>query len=281
MIPGIIAGRAVQGTAPQYLNQLASTPVVALGLTKLISTATAAIRVRRSSDNAEADIGFDGDDLDWAALASHVGANSGYVRTIYDQTGNSHHAQQATNSKQPRIVNAGVADARIMFDGSDDAMQISAFNIGTQRVGLYGDLRFTPDGSARIVVESSANYVSNNHTFVAYAYSTEGGLVCGSHATEVNAVRSRSFPVSGTDIWAVLYDRSLTGSNEIQAWRGASSLTGTNIGTTEQTGNFGNHAINIGARNQSSLYCALQLGSLALYSADTASIRGSIQTILS
>lgn len=271
---------AGSGAPPAYLNQLASAPVLAFGLKRLISSATNAIRVRRSSDNAEADIGFSGDDLDWAALASHVGANSGYIRTLYDQTGNSRHAQQATNSKQPRIVNAGVADPRIMFDGTDDAMQISAFNIGTQRVGLYGDLRFTPDTTARIVVEASANYVSNSNTFVAYAYSTEGGLVCGSHATEVNAVRSRSFPVSGADTWAVLYDRSLTGSNEILAWRGASSLTGTTIGTLEQTGDFGNHAINIGARNQTSLYCALQMGSLALYSADTSGIRSAIQAVL-
>lgn len=263
-----------------YLDQLSPAPILAFGLRKLISTATNAIRVRRSSDNSEADIGFSGDDLDWAALASHVGGGSGYIRTIYDQTGSGFHAQQATFGNQPRIVNAGVPDSHITWDGTDDAMQVSSFAVGTPYVGIYGDLRFTPDSGARIVLEHSANYVSNNHTFVAYAQSTEGGMVVGSHATEVNMVRSRSFPVSGTDIWAILLDRTQLSASQVLAWRGASSLTGTNIGVTTQTGSFGTHTLNIGARNAGSLYCALQMGSLAIYSANSSAIRLQVQAVL-
>ena len=39
-------------------------PTVAYSLRKLSSSATNAIRVRRSSDNTEQDIGFSGDNLD-------------------------------------------------------------------------------------------------------------------------------------------------------------------------------------------------------------------------
>lgn len=43
------------------------------------------IRVRRSSDNAEQDIGFDGNELDTSSLLSFCGVNSGYVTTWYNQ----------------------------------------------------------------------------------------------------------------------------------------------------------------------------------------------------
>jgi len=67
------------------------------------------IRVRRSSDNVEADIGFtDAGDLDTVALLAFTGANSGFVTVWYDQSGSARHAIQTTAANQPRIVNAGV-----------------------------------------------------------------------------------------------------------------------------------------------------------------------------
>ena len=69
------------------------------------------IRVRRDSDNAEQDIGFDGNgNLDESALTTFVGANSGYVTTAYDQSGNANDWTQATSSEQPRIVDAGTVE---------------------------------------------------------------------------------------------------------------------------------------------------------------------------
>jgi hypothetical protein len=68
----------------------------------------ACIRVRRSSDNAEQDIGFVGVDLDTASLLSFVGAGNGFVTAWYDQSGSGFNANQTSSSNQPRIVNAGV-----------------------------------------------------------------------------------------------------------------------------------------------------------------------------
>jgi hypothetical protein len=71
------------------------------------------IRIRRSSDNTEQDIGYTGANvLNTDAIASFVGANSAYVKTIYDQTGNSRILTQTSNSLQPRIVNAGTLDTQ-------------------------------------------------------------------------------------------------------------------------------------------------------------------------
>jgi len=72
------------------------------------------IRVRRSSDNTEQDIGFVDDVLDTTSLLSFVGSESGFVKTWYDQTGNNRDLSNFTgggenqdNSRQPTIVLSG------------------------------------------------------------------------------------------------------------------------------------------------------------------------------
>lgn len=85
------------------------------------------LRIRRSSDNAEQDIGFDGDNvIDWAAVSAFIGGGSGFVRTWYDQSANANHAGQATTANQPAL---DVANTRINFDGSNDVL-VTASNIG-------------------------------------------------------------------------------------------------------------------------------------------------------
>jgi hypothetical protein len=67
------------------------------------------MEVRRSSDNALQDIGFDANgDLDTASLLSFVGEEDAFVRTWYDQSGNAYDATQTTTSAQPQIVSSGV-----------------------------------------------------------------------------------------------------------------------------------------------------------------------------
>lgn len=66
------------------------------------------IRVRRSSDNAEQNIGFTTSGaLDTAALLSFVGAGNGFIVTYFDQSTNARHATQTTPSKQAQIVSSG------------------------------------------------------------------------------------------------------------------------------------------------------------------------------
>lgn len=66
------------------------------------------IRVRRSSDDAETDIGFGADgSLDIAALISFVGAGDGFIPIVYDQSGNGYDAIMSTALAQPKIVVSG------------------------------------------------------------------------------------------------------------------------------------------------------------------------------
>ena len=81
----------------------------AYSLRKLRSGYTgSAIRVRRSNDNTEQDIGFTSTgDLDTTALTTFVGANNGFVSTWYDQSGNNRNATQTTQANQPTVVSSG------------------------------------------------------------------------------------------------------------------------------------------------------------------------------
>ena len=84
---------------------------VAYSLRKLSSAyAGSAIRVRRSSDNTEQNIGFVNGVLDTAALLSFCGNGNGFVTTFYDQSGNAKDSVQPSAGGQPRIVLSGVLE---------------------------------------------------------------------------------------------------------------------------------------------------------------------------
>ena len=108
---------------------------------KLLTNYTGnAIRVRRSSDNAEADIGFDGTDLDTSSLTSFCSGTDGFVTTWYDQSGNGNNATQATAASQPKIVSSGsvitVNGYRVIqYDGTDDNLGTSLTATGTMLMG--------------------------------------------------------------------------------------------------------------------------------------------------
>jgi len=108
MISAFFSTTAVAGQT-FLLDQFGDNIILAYSLRKLSSTYTGdAIRVRESSGNTEADIGFDSNgNLDESALLSHVGSNNGFIVTWYDQSGNGGNLEQATTSKQPQIVSSG------------------------------------------------------------------------------------------------------------------------------------------------------------------------------
>jgi hypothetical protein len=105
-------------TNPPLLSAaVGSSPSSAYGLRQLVSGYSGPlIRVRRSSDNTEQDIPIAaiGGGLDTAALLTFVGSNNAYVTKWYDQGTAIHDLAQATQTNQPRLVNAGVIDT----DGS-------------------------------------------------------------------------------------------------------------------------------------------------------------------
>jgi hypothetical protein len=94
-------------------------PTRAYSLRKLSSSYSgAAVEIRRSLDDALADIGFDSNgDFDVAAYTAHVGAGDGFVRTWYDQSGSAQNATQTTDANQPQLELVGInSKPTIFFD---------------------------------------------------------------------------------------------------------------------------------------------------------------------
>ena len=106
--------------APKFPLDAVSGAAAAFSLRLLRASYTGpCIRVRRSSDNAEQDIGFTAaGGLDTVALLAFVGANSGFVVTWYDQSLIGRSVTNATVLDQPLIVNAGVYQNEINFNAS-------------------------------------------------------------------------------------------------------------------------------------------------------------------
>jgi len=91
--------------------------------------------VRRSSDDAEQAIGFlESGHLDTVSLKSFVGANDGFAKTGYDQSGSGYDLTQTITTAQPLIVEGGVVVRQngtpaLKFNGTSMFMNTPA---GTQ-----------------------------------------------------------------------------------------------------------------------------------------------------
>jgi hypothetical protein len=109
---GRVGVRVTSSPAPSYLLDTYSGAAAAYSLRKLSSTYSgSAIRVRRSSDNTEMNIGFNSDgSLNTSALTTFVGAGNGFVVIIYDQSGNNINQKQTTAAFQSKIVTSGVLE---------------------------------------------------------------------------------------------------------------------------------------------------------------------------
>jgi len=114
-------------TAPSLLLDTYSGASAAFSLRKLRTAYSgSAIRVRRSSDNAEQDFGFVANVLDTASLLTFCGVGNGFVTTWYDQSGNANNGTQTTALNQPQIVSSGA----LLTVNSKPCMSISLNAIG-------------------------------------------------------------------------------------------------------------------------------------------------------
>lgn len=117
------------------------------------------LRVRRSLDNTEAEIGFalDGS-LDEAALLTFCGSGNGFVRAWYNQYGGGG-LVQPTAAAQPQIVADGTVIKEngrpaLVFDGVDDHMHTTVTSL-------------TPTGSTVVMVARVPGDAPSGATFIA------------------------------------------------------------------------------------------------------------------
>lgn len=151
------------GAPPQAPVQVfGSTAAQAYSLRKIAEGYSgAAVRVRRSSDGTQQDIGFTTTgELDSAALLAFTGNGDGFVSIWYDQSGNGRPVAQTTNAAQPTIVKAGaVIEANgkpaVQFDGTDDHLFNTAPVLyAAGKASIAAVLTATSQGQSRWWTES-------------------------------------------------------------------------------------------------------------------------------
>ena len=162
---------------------------VALALKNLNGLNMPVVLVRRSSDDAERAFTAvevsDGTLVNWV---NESGLSSGYVRTLYDQSLNGNHAEQATPVQQPAIVQNGVlvqenGEAALSFDEVLHTKLVFTpnldFSSGMFLLGVYAN---RSSGAGYLFFESIelGRRSNGNYRFHSADFSANGGT----HSTD-------------------------------------------------------------------------------------------------
>lgn len=202
--------------AASLLLDLYPNAAAAYSLRKLRTAYTgSAIRVRRSSDNTEQDIGFVADQLDTVSLLSFCGAGNGFVTTWYDQSGNANNATQTTQANQPQVVSFGTlitqnAKATLKYDGSNDYLDAIGVTAGNPKsifvvtksnyIGLFEKVLFDSITTNQATLyKSSADLISLGFgLFIATTYTATLNFIL--YSVMHNGANSNAFVNSNNQI---------------------------------------------------------------------------------
>lgn len=107
--PWVLDGPRVAAAVPSFVGPLDGlpAPLAAYSFRRLLSAyaANKAVNIRRSSDSAAQDFGFDASgNFDSAGAAAFIGGGSGFIATWYDQSGNGLDLTQGTAGAQPNAL---------------------------------------------------------------------------------------------------------------------------------------------------------------------------------
>jgi hypothetical protein len=218
--------------AQPLLLDLYPSASVAYSLRKLRTAYSgSAIRVRRSSDNTEQDIGFVGNNLDTASLLTFCGAGNGFVTTWYDQSTNGNNATQATAGNQAQIVSSGAVitdpnTGKISATWTNDSYILSSNVAVTQNMLVSGVINRTAISTRIFLLGHTATPprivgVSNIGDIISQV---------GTGSVNHGNITTGAFILSG------LRDSS----NIVKAWTNTTALTtGTSTGATTNFTRFG------------------------------------------
>lgn len=133
------------------------------------------IRVRRSSDNAEQDIGFAASGLvDTASMLSFVGSGDAFVVKWYDQSGSGNYVYITLNAAQPKIVSTGT----VILENGIPCLEVSE---GVHYMQLLNAIGYTGSNGLSIFAVFNANgtgpgrLISQNNSS-GQDYSTDGWM---------------------------------------------------------------------------------------------------------
>lgn len=275
-----------RGGGTGFLNQLAVPASVIYSLKRLGNASSAAIRVRRPSDNDELNIGFTGaavgSPLNVARLLKFAGSESAFVSKWFDQSGLGIPLEQPIAASQPMIVNAGSYLGIAKWDGTNDAMRALQVPLSQNAMGLFIDgVVPTANATPQIVVEASADWNTNTYAWIFYSYLNRWEAGMNSGSTSLRRVHAYAdLELDSRKIMALLMRRTLPADTSIQAWSGGVSRSRTVVEISAQTGNFTTRDLYVGARAGASLHNPCEIFTIALMDGNVSGIRPSIEGIM-
>ena len=242
---------------------------VGYSLRRLKTGATNAIRVRRSSNNDEQDIGFVDGELDTVSLLAFVGTavtDNGFVKIFYDQSGNGNDATQTDLALQPKIVSSGA----VIVDGNGKAtisinetyFQTSAavFSLADD-FELFVVLNATPDGGiAGLWVGNPLVY---NSGYVGLTHPTNNSSVVDGGWSNVSYRENSNSITSPTR--KILYNNWITASTVL-------------IGASGENLSDGNQDSTLRLMAYSTASVTGNLSEYVLYASDESATRTGIET---
>lgn len=224
-------------------------PLWAWGTRKMVTGyAGPLVRVRRSSDGVEQDIGQTaGGDLDVAALTTFVGANSGYISNLYNQgtAGVAADMVQATTTKLPRIVNAGTVDVKngkpsVYFDGTR-VLSHSTPAILAAGVGSILHVASTRQANTMIFAEGTGSQLTSRWVPEFSTSSLTKTFVLGNEANGSSAVAGSVVVANDGS----LHQGDTVDTGTLATMRTNGAISGT--GAIARTGTYTPTKVNMGA----------------------------------
>lgn len=181
-----------------------------------------AIRVRRSDDNTEQDIGFRNNELDTSTLETFSIGSDCFVTVWYDQSGGTNNATQTTASAQPKIVSSGSTITEngkpcIDFDGSDDRLELNGIFSGATE---FTFIEVDKPNNTNVRVNYWAQFIdfSNVNTFFRYNNNGTIQVFLGDNETAIDSFSSSSSYSAQQNLQFITYDSSQLAANQVDVF---------------------------------------------------------------
>jgi hypothetical protein len=239
------------------------------------------VRVRRSSDNTESD--FTATQVSDGTLTTFCGAGDGFVRTIYDQSGNGLHLGQTTTANQPGIVSSGALITEggkvcLDFDGTNDQLNSASTialpsPLGSNAVSVFRATQDLESGVFKTIYETA------NIFRLTFELGLAGLAFIGWADTGTTGVDPTQYVnhVTTRQLLSVRYNGgSASSAGNYIARRNATSLAITQGGGGSSLGRTS--GMSIGSRNNATQFTALRFQELIIYPSTQSANIAAIET---
>lgn len=243
MVTAYPLAKARAGLFNPHINlcdELSAAPLAAYSLYRRLrsSYAGAALRIRRTSDAAELDIGFDADGrVDIAAISAFCAGTTGSVLIWYDQSGNGHNFGQIDATTLPILTNgSGVIrwlGNRPMLGGAGSGAGMVCETLNPSNAGsvmIAGSFP-TSGGSQLSLFENQAMKVSLLNGRVLSTSHNAGSVACAADIVPGVHVITAVPATAGRRVWIDGSERTpLVAANGASSGRaGATTILGRQV----------------------------------------------------